>query len=820
MNISYNQHGSRVTQATWSHRLGKVDPALLPLIGLMAVVAIFLITTGHHAAVALLGLSLALLSAKLYISWQLKPNRPTGALGADPVQLDAILAPDIVGRLNWPLSPQMMAEQLTTSQAAIFIYNRFELHPDLIIPLLSDQPADSQAVIETAIALAIQEGGEQLDSAALLVAAITTSPNSQKFLSSLKLSTEDLHSGYSWYHRLQQLIAASQQHSRFGGIGRDWAVGYTPTLQQFANNLSKEIEAGALHRSVPSHAGLVDQLIATLSRQSGSSAALIGPPGIGKTSLAYQLAERILSSDGPQDLRYYQVMSLNASLIVSSGGQLERIMLTLLGEAVHAKNIILLLDEAQLFFGQGAGAIDISQILLPILQQSSVKIVMTMGASDWQRLGAAIPALANAITPMTVTEPTEPETIAILEEAALLRESAAKAKVTYQALRETYRLADRYLSDQVFPGKAITLLDAAMANPDEYGLISAVSAQQAIERQLGVKVSSAAAPERDKLLHLEDDIHKLMINQTKAVSAVASALRRSRAGVANPSRPVGSFLFLGPTGVGKTELTKALAATYYGGVDQVIRLDMSEYQQPSDVDRLLAASATTRSGSSLVAEVRRQPFSVVLLDEIEKAHPDILNLLLQLLDEGNLTDSGGRKVSFKEAVIICTSNAGADAIRERIQSGQDLEGFETQMTDKLIAEHTFKPELLNRFDDIVLFRPLTKDELMQVVDLLIAEVNVTLAAQHVSVALTPAATRALVDRGYDPRFGARPMRRMVQRAVEDVVAERLLAGTTASGDTITLDAPDVPAAATPADVAETPAAGEQTLNEGESTKIK
>jgi ATP-dependent Clp protease ATP-binding subunit ClpC len=361
--------------------------------------------------------------------------------------------------------------------------------------------------------------------------------------------------------------------------------------------------------------------------------------------------------------------------------------------------------------------------------------------------------------------------------------------ITYDAIKEAYALSGRYELDMAYPGKAIRLLEQALGHAVQQKVVTAQSVQAAIEQTTGVKAGTAAPAEADQLLHLEDRIHQRMINQSRAVSVVANALRRARAGVANPNRPIGSFLFLGPTGVGKTELAKAIAATYFGSEQNMIRLDMSEYQQESDVARLL--SGGEQEASSLILRVRQQPFSVVLLDEIEKAHPNILNLLLQLLDEGQLTDLQGRRVSFKDAVVIATSNAGADHIRARIEQGQQLEDFEIELTDQLISSGQFRPELLNRFDEIVLFRPLNASELAQVVRLMLGSINKTLANQNISVELTDAAIAQIVAVGNDPRLGARPMRRALQRAVENTVANKILRGEVQPGSRVTLDAPDL-----------------------------
>ena len=376
----------------------------------------------------------------------------------------------------------------------------------------------------------------------------------------------------------------------------------------------------------------------------------------------------------------------------------------------------------------------------------------------------------------------------ILEDTALTLEAKNAIVVSYSALREAYKLSGQYNQDIAYPGRAITLLEQSLPYVNNK-LLDDTSVQAAIEKTKGVKVAKAGAAETDVLLHLEDKIHERMINQVEAVNVIAAALRRGRAGVANPRRPTGSFLFLGPTGVGKTELAKSLAATYFGDEQQMIRLDMSEYQQPTDVARLLDAGSSV--AKSLILSIREQPFSVVLLDEIEKAHPNILNLFLQLLDEGQLSDASGKATSFRNAIIICTSNAGANDIITKISAGESLANFERPLIDKLISVGQFKPELINRFDEIVLFRPLNQQELGQVAQLMIASVNQTLADQNVSVRLTDAALAQIVTQGYDPEFGARPMRRVVQKSVENAVANKILGGQAEPGTEIVLDVSDL-----------------------------
>jgi ATP-dependent Clp protease ATP-binding subunit ClpC len=354
----------------------------------------------------------------------------------------------------------------------------------------------------------------------------------------------------------------------------------------------------------------------------------------------------------------------------------------------------------------------------------------------------------------------------------------------YQSLKDAYRLSQRYVYDISMPGQAISLLESA-ADYAESGLVTSRSVAAAIEQSTGVKTSAASnEDEREKLLNLESLIHERMIGQERAVSVVSDALRRARSGVRNQNRPVGTFLFLGPTGVGKTELAKSLAAVYFGGERNIIRLDMNEFVSSSDVARLIADGSD--DAGSLTAQVMKQPFSVVLLDEIEKAHPSVLSTLLQLLDEGILRDIRNREVSFRDTVVIATSNAGSDRIQEYLARGYSLEQFEEKFISELISSHLFHPEFLNRFDEIVVFGSLTKPELLKVVDLILESVNKNLAEQKITVTVAQDAKEYLVEAGYDPRLGARPMRRVVQRAVESNVAKLILSGRLQPGQTVQL----------------------------------
>jgi ATP-dependent Clp protease ATP-binding subunit ClpC len=783
MSYSFNPHARRVVKAKLGRRLGKMGQKLPLMVAAVLLVATAGALGEHLARFAELagGFALMIGSLGLWLRWDiasLKAKEPAVGL-----PLEQMLEASLAARLPWPASPNDIWKASLPDWRASFILVRLGLHPELIEPDLSQNAASGEAVWTEAVELASRHDAQDLNAGLVVVALIKTEPKLQTTLSQMKLRPEDLETVYSWLERLLDLDRI--EAPLYGGIGRDWAAGFTPSLDRFAANLSRQIQSGGHHFGSLAESPVVQQLITTLTGGT-AGVALIGPPGAGKTSTVYALAQRLIEGDGGR-LAYKQIYSLSASLIVSAGkqqGDIERIFLTILSEGIASGNIILALDEAQLFFSQGTGALDLGQILLPLVEGRRLPLILTLAPGDWQRLIATYPSLASALTPIMLKEPDEAHVIDVLADTALGLEMASHTVTQYEALTEAYRLAGRYLTEEAYPGRAIKLLELASNHPVGK-LITASSVQQAVEGSLGVKVAQAQGPENSLLLNLEDRIHARMINQTRAVSVVASALRRARAGVANPKRPFGSFLFLGPTGVGKTELARSLAAIYYGGEANLTRLDLSEYQQPSDVERLLTAD------SPFLTAVRQQPFCVVLLDEIEKAHPNLLNLLLQLLDEGQVTDTKGRVVSFKDAIVIATSNAGADDIRRHIEAGEDLESFEQSFTDNLVNSGSFKPELLNRFDEIVLFRPLNEVELAQVVGLLIEEVNRTLTNQNIRVGLTDEAVAALVKEGYDPRLGARPMRRMVQRRVEDAVARKILSGTAHAGDTITLGLAEV-----------------------------
>ncbi len=702
---------------------------------------------------------------------------------------DDHISADILGRLPKNPSPRDIARAVAQVSGGVFMGARFGLTPALMEQITSENPDDSAAIWEEAEVIRSMTGSDRYTGSVLSTALIRQFPNYQQLIGQIYLDDDDLIAGVVWQKHLRELINNHRRPVRTGGIARDWSFGYIPMLERFGHNISATVMNSLSAVDLASHTAVIDQLTDIFGNAGRQNAALVGRTGSGRTTVIHAFARRLLDAQSklPESLKFRQVFILDATSLIAAApgrGELEELIMRVLGEAYSAKNIIICLDNAQLFFEEGVGSVDLSNTLQPILEAGNLRVILSIDEQQFLQIGQRNPGIVNALNRITVQPSNKEETMRVMQEQLISSEFARKVTYTYQALKEIYRLSERYVHDIAQPGKAMKLLEAA-AGYHENGLVTMNSVQQAIEKTLDVKVSVATdIADRDRLLNLEQLIHERMINQTRAVQVVSDALRRARAGVRNENRPIGTFLFLGPTGVGKTELAKALAEVYFGGENKIVRLDLNEFVRPEDVSRLIADGAT--DPHSLTAQVMKQPFSVVLLDEIEKAAPEVLATLLQLLDEGILRDIKNREVSFRDAIVIATSNAGADRVREYIERGYDIRQFEAQFVDELISSNQFRPEFLNRFDEICVFTPLSKPDLLQVIDLILIGVNKTLEPQKISVVVDEAGKQLLVDAGYDPRLGARPMRRVVQKAVENTVAKQLLAGSIEPGSTTTI----------------------------------
>ena len=782
----FNPKSRRSHEARFGHVLSSWIPSLEVSTVALLLAGIALVVIGLAAGWALIGLVAMPIMIIEWYKYELRRVPPVSG-GS---RVDDLLDVEILGMLPAQPSPKDLANALAKTSGGHFFAVRFGIGGGFLEQLASTSRDDTAAVYQEALAIASQTGG-RISAGALILALVRQLPEKTRLtlLGHLQLTEDDLIRGIKWYNHLDDLVEKSHGSQRKpGGIGRDWSFGWIPQLSRFGQNIS-----GNHARMTSVRADSVAQLAEMLGKES-NSIALVGKVGVGKTEIVYQLAAQLMDSESqvPDSVRYHQVFMLDASRLLSVAGErgrLEQLVETLLGEAFAAKNVVVCLDNAELFFDDAVGSVDLTNVLLPILEANRVPIILTLDEQRWLQIGKRSPALTNAVNRVNIHPTSESHTLEILEDQLPILEFKRKVAYMYQALHEAYKLGARYVYDVSMPGQAVTLLEAA-AEYAEDGLVTARSVNQAIEQTTGVRTGKADDDtERETLLNLEQRLHERMVGQDRAVSVVSDALRRARAGVRNQNRPVGTFLFLGPTGVGKTELAKALAAVYFGGEDKIIRLDMNEFVTADDVTRLIADGAD--DPSSLTAQVMKNPFSVILLDEIEKAHSSVLTALLQLLDEGIMRDERNREVNFRDTIVIATSNANADRIQEYLHRGYSLQQFEEKFVDELLGSHVFHPEFLNRFDEMVVFAPLQKDELLKVVDLILADVNKNLSSQNVTVKVSDEAKLHLVEAGYDPRLGARPMRRVVQKTVENMMAKKMLAKEVDAGDTVEISLDDV-----------------------------
>ena len=802
-NLDYrlNYRANRAIEARYCQRFGKLT-RVIALVGaiLLSLLGIVLLLAGM--AIGWLVLMLAGWSLVPYL-WLRSRLRDMPA-SKQPRNIGDILSLEVLGLLPQDPNPRTIIEALAGSGGAKFLANRLGIPIQQVVQLTPADPSLTESVWRESINIwsHLPERTSTIPSVVVVAAIIRLNPDCTDILNNLRIDADDVYRGVEWLEHWEMQARRSSDLKLTGGIARDWSFGYIPTLEHFGTNLSLKYSEGrrSMAGNLMRNRLLVDDMIKYLSSNARRNVALIGSLGVGKSTVVEALADILMDSKSgaSSDVKFNQVFMLDASAIISAAnarGEIEQLIGRLLSEAYRAKNIILFLDNAELFMSDGTGSVDLSNLLQPAIEGGGLKLIMAMEEQRFLQIAQAKPALTSALNRIEITPTDDNDTIRVLEDRIIPLEYGSTTLFTYQALTEAYRLSNRYIHDVAQPRASVQLLESA-AQRASGGVVNPSVVAQTIEQTLGIKVggnlqSGDAQAEKDKLLHLEELIHQRMINQTKAVSAVASALRRARAGVRNENRPIGTFLFLGPTGVGKTELAKSLAAVYFSGEDHLVRIDLNEYVRAEDVARLIADGAT--DPMSLSAQVQKDPFSVVLLDEIEKAHPNVLTTLLQVLDEGVLRDINNRPISFRDTILIATSNAGADKIRQYIEAGYQLEQFSEQIQNELISSGQFKPEFLNRFDEIAVFRPLTKPELLQVIDLILVGINKNLANQKVAVAVDDQTKLALVEAGYDPRLGARPMRRVVQRTVENIVAEKILTGELVPGSGIRLSLADIQA---------------------------
>ena len=705
-----------------------------------------------------------------------------------------------------------------------------------------------------------KESGSRLVGTEHLLLAILKDGNcvASRIITTLGASTQKIYSQLNSAMGRDQFVEEKADKERSGRVSQ------TPTLDQFSRDLTALAREGKLDPVVGREREIM-RMIQILSRRTKNNPCLVGEPGVGKTAVVEGLANRIVANNVPEVIENKRLLTLDLSAMVAGSkyrGEFEERIKRVIAEAGGDGEVLLFIDEIHTIIGAGGaeGALDAANILKPALARGELQIIGATTLEEYRKHIEKDAALERRFQPITVEEPSEEESIAILRGIKEKYEEHHKVRIDDEAILAAVKLSARYINDRYLPDKAIDLIDEASSKlrithsgepktikrlreqllllegekedcirKEDFEAASLIKKKQEQkkkkldkvleewkqdkeENQLHVTESDIALivsdwtripaeklseSESEKLKKLEQMLHARVIGQDEAVHAVAQAIKRGRVGLKDPKRPIGSFMFLGPTGVGKTELSKALAEVVFGSEQNLIRVDMSEYMEKYSVSKMIGSPpgyVGYDEGGQLSEKVRRNPYSVILFDEIEKAHPDVLNILLQVLDDGHITDSQGRKVSFKNTIIIMTSNVGAEQIVSPKKLGFDSSVDQrdrdyTYMKTKVLEElkRLFKPEFLNRIDEIIVFRPISKENMAQILEIMLKNLYQRAKGEmNLGISLDKKAKSFLIEKGYDPKFGARPLKRTIQTEVEDILSEAILEGEVHPGEKVNL----------------------------------
>ena len=613
------------------------------------------------------------------------------------------------------------------------------------------------------------------------------------------LKVDDIENLSLWLKNLEE---KKEKRERFwewenllkkGSLAKEWAAGYSVTLDKFSFSLSEIARVKGFPETI-GHQEEVEEVERILSKKEDNNVLIVGEPGSGRKAIIETLAKRSTLGESLPDVNYKRVIQLDLPLLLSQTETvktIETVLEIIFNEVIKTGNIILVVDEFHNYISGIArpGVADISGVLSSYLRSPQFQFI---GITTYKGLHKKIeqnPSLLNFFEKVEVSEISHQDVFSILEDLSLRLGAKYKKFISYQALRDIISYCDRYFTDTSFPEKAIELLDEVLIYVTQIKerLVSPKHVAKIVSDKTDIPVGEVEVRERKILLDLENLIHRRIINQEEAVQEVSNALRRSRTDISIRKGPIGSFLFLGPTGVGKTETSKSLAEIYFGSEEKMIRLDMSEFQNTTDIPRLIGSVAEE---GLLTTKVRENPFSLILLDEIEKAHPNILNLFLQVLDEGHITDGLGRKVDFRNSIIIATSNAGYLIILEALKIQKKMSEIKEELLDYLFKKAIFRPEFLNRFDAMVIFKSLTKQNLLDIAELMLKKMGENLTEKGINFVISQELKEKIVELGYNPKFGAREMKRVIQDKIGNILAKALLANQLKRGDTVQVNLKD------------------------------
>jgi len=691
---------------------------------------------------------------------------------------------------------QNLALAIISTNEINFVLFRLGLGKDDLKAAIStnySSSASTTALVSLALDLAIAANRREISAVDIFWAFCDSDPFFQTILKNLKLNAEDISNVVHWHNTLSDKSAENEgvfNYRRFkmtGGIGRDWVFGYTNFLRMYSLDLTESIREYGLSLEVIAREKEIREVEQALLSQANGNVIVVGDAGIGKRTTILGFVKNLVDGNLNQVLNKRHIFQLDIESLLSGAaepGELIDKVARVFGETASAGNVILYIENIDnLFSGDTVGKANLSEVILPYLDSNEIHIIGSCDVAGYNNTILPNGALAKRFVKVTVREPDDKSMVSVLEDTVPTIEYRTKAVVSYEAIKAAIKAASKYILNQPNPEKSIGLIDGAVTKAVAARgatIILPADIESYIAEKYDLPTGEVGAKEQEILLNLEAKMHALVIGQAMAVDSIANALRRARAKVTDSHKPIGSFLFLGPTGVGKTATAKALANVYFGGENKMIRFDMSEYQNKDDIYRLIG---TRTEQGNLTTAVRENPFSLLLFDEIEKAEPDILNLFLQILDEGILTDGEGKKVSFANTIIIATSNAGSELIYQSIKEGVEFTQIAAKLTNYIIDQHLFRAELLNRFSGVVAFAPLTQEEIVQIAKLMIEKMKKTISeTQGIEITVDDAAVAYLSELGFDPEMGARPMQRVIEEKLENLLAEKVLKGELKDGD--------------------------------------
>ncbi|TSC88113.1 MAG: ATP-dependent Clp protease ATP-binding subunit ClpC [Microgenomates group bacterium Gr01-1014_16] len=700
--------------------------------------------------------------------------------------MSAVLFAGLIGFLVWLVFPFVTYP---------YFSNSYLLHAKILAGLtpanfLASHPGKFLLSHSGLSSLQLPKSFPPVSSLTRLLEYITGQPDfSPDKLRHFGVTVDDLLLAAHWWDKLNYQIdplAATLSFSR-AGIGQELVFGYTPQLDKYVTDYTASYSAFASH--LVSREAVVNQVERSLS--TGRSVLIIGQPGVGKRTVAMEFARRASGGEFGTAMSYKRVLELDYNFLLSDSFDInakKTKLSRLLSEASAAGNVILVLRDLHRLVNPAVEGLDFTDVFESHFHR--LPIIAVIAQVDYERFLAPLASLRKYFDPITIIPPTKDEALIILLNSAQRWEAQTGVIVTTPALRAIISGSDRFITEIPFPEKALELLDniVAFAQRQKLGSVTVEHVNAVLSEKTGVPLARLTSRERDLLKDLESALHKNLVNQETAVTAIAKALRARALGVRDDHRPTGSFLFLGPTGVGKTQTAKVLSETYFGSQKYILRYDMAEYSGSEGLIRLIGSSQTNQPGSMTTA-IKNRPASLLLLDEFEKSSPDVYNLFLALLDEGEITDGQNRKILCRHLFVIATSNAAAEFIREQVNAGLHGEPLQTAVLEYIQKERLFSPEFLNRFDGVVVFEPLTPVHLTQIARLLLTELQTNLIQKNLHLQITPELCERLGTDGYDPAMGARPMRRLIDLTLGDLIASAMLNDSLSEGDTFQIVSP-------------------------------